>query len=188
MNRAGGGGLQWASKLRPVYTDGDVIASSAMRTNKCEIRCIHNAKGWARGSPPVLTLPHSNLPPVQPGPTSACIPLVNAANQLDTRRNVTFIADVSKNRTPRRQPSGNIADFATNARVGGWHDETRNPLVVNFSECLRINRLTVLDDFYRGEKMTFILETENDIQLLRELNLRKRIILYKEREREREML
>lgn len=75
-----------------------------------------------------------------------------------------------KTERPVANPSGNIADFATNARVGGWNDETRNPLVVNFSECLRINRLTVLDDFYRGEKMTFILETENDIQLLRELN------------------
>lgn len=59
------GGLQWASKLRPVYTDGDVIANSTMRTNKCEIRCIHNAKGWARDSPPVFALPRCvTLPPV----------------------------------------------------------------------------------------------------------------------------
>lgn len=53
--------------------------------------------------------------------------------------------------------------FRNDASVGGWRDETRNPLVVDFSECLRINRLTVLVDFYRGERMAFILETENDI-------------------------
>lgn len=42
--------------------------------------------------------------------------------------------------------------FHNDARVGGWRDETRNPLVVDFSECLRINRLTVLVDFYKGER------------------------------------
>lgn len=124
-------------------------------------------RGGREVHPRVLTLPRCNLPPspVQPVPTSVCIPLAHAANQLDTRRNVTFIADVSKNRTS--PPSPTLQKYRgfrnERARVGGWHDETPNPLVVNFSECLRINRLTVPVDFYREEKMTFILETKNDI-------------------------
>lgn len=46
-------GRQIAARLY----DGDVIANSAMWTNKCEIRCIHNAKGWARGPFPGARAP-----------------------------------------------------------------------------------------------------------------------------------
>ena len=34
MNRAKGGGLQWASKLRPVNIDGDVIAAEIGSANE----------------------------------------------------------------------------------------------------------------------------------------------------------
>jgi len=133
--------------------------ASIMQRGGCEVRsrCTRS-----RG----CNLPSLDLP------RPLASPLVHAANQLDTRRNaVTFIADVSENRTPRRRPSGNIADFAGTPAWVDDDDETRNPLAVDFSECLRINRRTVLVDF----RTRLLVSKRTDTQLFRELNSRGRI-------------
>ena len=71
-----------------------------------------------------------------------------------------------KTERPVADPSGNIADFAAMlAWMGGRRDETRNPLVVDFSESLRINRLTVPVNLRRRVgQLSFA--KQNDTQLL----------------------
>lgn len=130
-----------ARQIAPVYTDGDVTASSAMRTNKCEIRCIHNAKGWARDLTPGVRAPACPLP-VYP-PRLSCTRLHPPSERCKSIRHAAeryiYCRCIEKQNAPSptlRKYRG----FHSSARMDGWRDETRNPLVVDFSECLRINR------------------------------------------------
>jgi len=90
---------------------------------------------------------------------------MQAANQLDTRRNVTFIANVSKNRTPRRRPSGNIADFAAAAaaaRAHGWRGVMKRKIHSwsIFRSVYGLIDETVLVDFHEGK---LLFSKQNDI-------------------------
>lgn len=69
----------------PVYTDGDVTASSAMRTNKCEIRCIHNAKGCRREAHPPPLPRCTSSPGARCDPSSFALPPVPPTSLYSAR-------------------------------------------------------------------------------------------------------
>lgn len=151
-----------------------------MRTNKCEIRCIHNAKGWVRDlTPPplgcsrsrVVTNPCYSSPPsalfssppfprarLHP-PSARCKSIRHAAERY------VYCRCIEKQNAPSStlwkyrgfRSSGIAAQQYYSARVDWWRDETRNSLVVDFSECLRTNRR---NGSRRSLSWAFILESD----------------------------
>lgn len=105
-------------------------ASSPIRTNKCEIRCIHNAKGWVRKltpdvrlallfpfspQPRVVTFSRSTSPARLHPPSARCKSIRHAAERY------VYCRCVEKQNAPSLIPPEilRISRARARARVGG---------------------------------------------------------------------